>query len=333
MPIIQTYNRLTRAFPGGPHPAQVVISASDVTTPRVQAAIADLRRRALATNTMFEPVTVDVNAARSAAVVNIPIAGDGSDRTSQNAVNLLRSTLVPSTVGSVGTAYVAGPTASSMDFNHQLRSRVPFVFAFVLGMAFLILMWTFRSLTIAATTVVLNLLSVAAAYGALVAGFQWGWLQHLLHFTPTGAIASYLPLFLFVILFGLSMDYHVFVLSRVREEYLSGYGTREAVRRGVSRSAGVITSAAIIMVAVFGTWTTVGEVALKELGFGLATAVLLDATVVRGVLLPAVMSLLGERNWYMPRWLRRIPSNKRNEVRPPTWSALPPPEPAWTRTR
>jgi RND superfamily putative drug exporter len=180
------------------------------------------------------------------------------------------------------------------------------VFAFVLGLAFLLLLWNFRSLVIPATAIAMNLLSVGAAYGVLVSVFQGGWgIIHLpgIHHGP---ITAWLPLFLFVILFGLSMDYHVFMLSRIREGHDRGLETREAIRRGITHSAGVITSAAIVMVAVFSTFATLSVVSMKQLGVGLAVAILLDATIVRGLLVPAVMSLLGERNWYLPRWLDRI---------------------------
>jgi uncharacterized membrane protein YdfJ with MMPL/SSD domain len=202
---------------------------------------------------------------------------------------------------------VTGTTAGSKDFNDLMRERAPIVFAFVLGFAFLLLLAAFRSLVIAAKAIVLNLLSVGAAYGLLVAVFQWGWGESLLDFQSTGAITSWLPLFLFVVLFGLSMDYHVFILSRVREGYDSGLSTEEAVARGIKRTAGVVTSAAIVMVAVFAIFATLSQIEMKQLGVGLAAAILIDATIVRAVLLPAAMKLLGGWNWYLPRWLEWIP--------------------------
>jgi putative drug exporter of the RND superfamily len=199
-------------------------------------------------------------------------------------------------------------TAGSHDFNSLMRSRAPLVFAFVLGLAFLLLMVTFRSIVIPLKAIVLNLLSVGAAYGVLVLVFQDGHGAGLLGFTPIGGIASWLPLFLFVILFGLSMDYHVFILSRVKELRDAGLSTEEAVARGIKRTAGTVTSAAIIMVAVFAIFGTLRMIMMKQMGVGLALAVLIDATVIRGVLLPAAMKLLGEWNWYMPRWLDWVPS-------------------------
>jgi RND superfamily putative drug exporter len=181
------------------------------------------------------------------------------------------------------------------------------VFAFVLGLAFLLLMITFRSLVISATAIVLNLLSVAAAYGILVLVFQHGVGGGLVGLTHTTAITSWLPLFLFVILFGLSMDYHVFILSRIREAVDDGVPTEQAVRYGIARTAGVVTSAAFVMVGVFSIFGTLSQLDVKEAGVGLATAVLIDATIVRGVLLPASMTLLGDWNWYLPRWLQWLP--------------------------
>jgi uncharacterized membrane protein YdfJ with MMPL/SSD domain len=304
--IMKTYDRIQEAFPGGPLPAQVVIAAANVDGPRVREAITALKREAVATGQMHEPITVDVNDQKTAARIQVPLAGNGVDNRSEAALETLRETVIPATVGKVGQANVTGPTASSVDFNNQLSSRAPYVFAFVLGLAFLLLLWNFRSVVIPTTAIVLNLLSVGAAYGVLVAVFQWGWGGSLIGLDHHGPIAAYLPLFLFVILFGLSMDYHVFILSRIREGFDRGLSTHEAIRRGITHSAGVITSAAVVMVAVFATFATLSVVSMKQLGVGLAVAILLDATIVRGLLVPAVMGLLGERNWYLPRWLDRV---------------------------
>jgi putative drug exporter of the RND superfamily len=304
--IMKTYNRIQHAFRGGPLPAQVVLAAKNVDSPAAQAAITALKRDALASGQMHEPITVNINRDHTLARIQVPVAGDGVDKTSQHALHTLRSSIVPKTVGTIGAAYVGGPTAASVDFNHQLHSRQLYVFAFVLGLAFLLLLWNFRSLVIPATAILLNLLSVGAAYGVLVSVFQGGWGLVHIHGVHHGPITAWLPLFLFVILFGLSMDYHVFILSRIREEHDRGLNTHEAIRTGITRSAGVITSAAIVMVAVFSTFATLSVVSMKQLGVGLAVAIFLDATIVRGLLVPAVMSLLGERNWYLPRWLDRL---------------------------
>ncbi len=314
LPIMQTYNRIQRAFPGGPEPAQVILSARNVESPQVAGAIASLKRAALATGQMHQPITVDVNAQHTLARISVPLVGDGIEQRSQDALRTLRTSVVPKTVGKVGTAYVSGMTAYSVDFNHQLHARELYVFAFVLGLAFLLLLWNFRSLVIPATAIALNLLSVGAAYGVLVSVFQGGWGIIHINGVHHGPIAAWLPLFLFVILFGLSMDYHVFILSRIREGHDNGLSTQEAIRRGITRSAGVVTSAAIVMVAVFSTFATLSVVSMKQLGVGLAVAIFLDATIVRGLLVPAVMSLLGERNWYLPRWLDRLLPTQSSEL-------------------
>ncbi|HET7555564.1 MAG TPA: MMPL family transporter [Gaiellaceae bacterium] len=314
--IIKTYDRIEHAFGANPVPAQVVVSAKDVRSRRVRSAIASLEREALASGQMHEPFTVDVNPGRTLARIGIPLVGDGTNAVSQNALHTLRSSIVAKTVGTVGTAYVTGPTARSVDFNHQLSSRTPYVFAFILGLAFLLLLWTFRSLVIPLTAIALNLLSVGAAYGVLVSVFQGGWGIVHLNGVQHGPIAAWLPLFLFVILFGLSMDYHVFILSRIREGHDEGLNTHQAIRSGITHSAGVITSAAIVMVAVFATFATLSVTSMKQLGVGLAVAIFLDATVVRGLLLPAVMTLLGERNWYLPRWLERLMTRRPHEAQP-----------------
>jgi uncharacterized membrane protein YdfJ with MMPL/SSD domain len=189
-----------------------------------------------------------------------------------------------------------------------MKSTAPLVFAFVLAFAFVLLLLSFRSIVIAIKAIVLNLLSVAAAYGVLVLVFQDGWGKSLLGFDYTGGVLSFLPTFLFVILFGLSMDYHVFILSRVREAYDRGMSTEDAVAHGIKSTAAVVTSAALVMVGVFSIFGTLSMIFLKQFGIGLAAAVLIDATIVRAVLLPATMKLLGDWNWYLPRWLQWLPS-------------------------
>jgi RND superfamily putative drug exporter len=242
--------------------------------------------------------------------VSIPIDGNGGDERSVAALRLLRGEILPATVGKVAgaNAAVTGSTALDQDFSDLIRSRGPLVFAFVLGVAFLLLLVTFRSVVIPLKAIALNLLGVAASYGILVAVFQHGWGASLLGVEPNGAIVSWLPLFLFVVLFGLSMDYHVFILSRVKELVDGGRRTDDAVARAIKATAGTVTSAAAIMVAVFAIFATLRTVDMKQLGIGLAAAVLLDATIIRAVLLPASMALLGDWNWYLPRWLRWLPA-------------------------
>src|SRR5581483_8893933 len=231
--------------------------------------------------------------------IEFAIAGDGDNAASVAALETLRDTVIPPIAAGLPDTEVAvtGITAGTYDFNHQMRARLPYVFAFVLTLAFVLLLLTFRSLVIAATAVVLNLLSVGAAYGILVVVFQHGWLAGTLGFQTNGAIVSWLPLFLFVVLFGLSMDYHVFIVSRIKELHDEGVATDDAIRLAITRTAGTVTSAALIMVAVFGLFATLSLIMLQQMGFGLAVAILIDATIVRAVLVPSAMKLLGEWNW------------------------------------
>ena len=306
---IQIFNKIEDAFPGEINAATVVVKADDVTDPTVQSKIADLRKRALATGLMYGPIDVEANGRRTAATISIPLAGNGSDDKSKAALAKLRAEVVPATVGSLEDVEtgVTGTTAMSQDWNDAMRSSAPWVFAFVLVLAFLLLLVSFRSVVVAAKAVVLNLLSVAAAFGVLTLVFQHGWGKSLLGFEYTGGVMAFLPVFMFVILFGLSMDYHVFILSRVREAFDRGMKTDDAVSYGIRTTAGVVTSAAIVMVFVFAIFGTLSMLMLKQFGVGLAVAVLIDATIIRAVLLPAAMKLLGDWNWYLPRWLEWLP--------------------------
>lgn len=303
LPIMQTYERIQAKFPGGPLPAMVVVEAKDVTTPEVQQGIKAL------TATASGPTNTIVSPNKEVAIVSIPLPGNGTDDTSDAALATLRDTTIPQTMARVaGTqTNVTGMTAGSKDFNDRMNSRLPFVFAFVLGLAFLLLLVTFRSVIIPLKAIVLNLLSVGAAYGVMTWIFQDGHLEGLLNFESVGGITSWLPLFMFVILFGLSMDYHVFIISRIREAFDRGESTEDAVAHGIKATAGVVTSAAVVMVAVFAIFATLSMIEFKQMGVGLAVAILLDATLVRAVLLPAAMKLLGDRNWYLPRSLRWLP--------------------------
>jgi len=249
-------------------------------------------------------------------VIAVPLAGNGTNTTSVNALATLDTRVLPATLGKVpGVSYaVGGDTASNQDFSAQLDSRTPLVFAFVLGLAFLLLMVSFRSLAIPALSIGLNLLSVGAAYGVMTWIFQDGHLAGALGFTAYGGITPWLPLFMFVLLFGLSMDYHVFILSRIRELRLRGASAQAAVTDGITSSAGVVTSAAVIMVAVFSIFATLSEIEFKVFGVAMAVAVLIDATVVRGVLLPAGLVLLGDRAWTLSGRPRSERPNRRSEV-------------------
>jgi uncharacterized membrane protein YdfJ with MMPL/SSD domain len=306
---VRAIHAVQDAFPGGPQPAVVVIKAKDVRTAPVQNAISRLRQKALSSGQMLTPIEVTKSSDNTVARVTIPLVGEGTDNKSNAALATLRERVLPSTVGKVdGTQYaVTGITAASHDFNSKMKSALPYVFGFVLLFAFLLLLVSFRSIVIAAKAIVLNLLSVAAAYGVLVLVFQHGWGEGLLNFRSNGGIASWLPLFMFVILFGLSMDYHVFILSRIREAYDRGLKTEDAVAHGIKTTAGVVTSAAVVMVGAFAIFATMPILDMKEMGIGLAAAVLIDATIVRAVLLPATMKLLGDWNWYLPSWLEWLP--------------------------
>jgi len=306
--VIRAYDKIQKAFPGDAVAAEVVVEAPDVRSGAARSAIQELRRRALASGEMFRPIEVDVNSAGTVALISIPIAGNGTNSASKHAVLTLRDDLVPATVGGLpdATTGVGGTTAQSIDFEHQFRQRTPYVFAFVFALTFVLMLLAFRSIVIAVKAIALNALSVAAAYGILVLVFQDGIGRGLIG-ASSGGIESFMPMFLFVILFGLSMDYHVFILSRIREGVDHGMSTDEAVEHGIKTTAGVVTSAAIVMVLVFSVFIPLSFDLLKQFGVGLAAAVLIDATIIRGVLLPASMKLLGDWNWYMPSWLEWLP--------------------------
>jgi uncharacterized membrane protein YdfJ with MMPL/SSD domain len=317
--VMQTYDRIQDKFPAERLSADVVVEANDVTSPQVQGAIDRLGEQTAARPGLFEGLsTVEVSPDKTVASVAVPIAGNGTDSVSNRALDELRGEIVPSTVGQVSgvEANVTGETAGIKDFNDTMTSHLPYVFGFVILAAFLLLLVTFRSIVIPIKAIALNLLSVGAAYGILIWLFQHGHGESLLGFESTGAITAWLPLFLFVILFGLSMDYHVLILTRIRELYDGGMSTEEAVSEGIKGTAGVITTAAVVMVGVFAMFATIANVEMKQMGVGLAVAVLLDATLVRGVLLPATMSLLGDRNWWLPRRLGWLPQIKKGESEP-----------------
>src|SRR6476661_5404377 len=309
LPGIAVLKRVEKAFPSTDSPATVVITADNTRDPAVRSAIADLEQRAVASGAVHQPIDLTRDSTGTVAVLSTPLAGDGTDSASKQALTTLHDRLIPSTLGTVDnvTVNVTGQTAIDRDQSTMLSRNTPLVFGFVLTLAFVLLMVTFRSIVIPVKAIILNLLSVAAAYGVLVAVFQDGHGSSLLGFTPTGGVAPWLPLFLFVILFGLSMDYHVFILSRIKELVDSGMSTEDAVSEGIKGTAGTVTSAALVMVGVFSIFMTLSIVDLKEFGVGLAAAVLIDATIIRGVLLPASMQLLGDWNWYLPKPLRWLP--------------------------
>jgi uncharacterized membrane protein YdfJ with MMPL/SSD domain len=307
-PALGTIAKVRAEFPSAAEPAIVVAAGPTGWEAKGRAAAAELERLALARGIAHRPFTVS-GSDHLGGSIELPLTGAGDNASSKHAISVLRNELVPQTLGRIPRVETAvtGQTAEDVDFTHQMKHGIPYVIAFVLALAFLLLLVAFRSIVVPLKAIVLNLLSVGAAYGVLVLVFQHRWAEPILGFTSNGSIISWLPLFLFVVLFGLSMDYHVFIISRIREAVDSGMKTDEAVRYGITVTAGVVTSAALVMVGVFSLFGALSSLELKEAGVGLATAVLLDATVVRAVLLPSTMKLLGERNWYLPRFLERLP--------------------------
>jgi len=308
-PVLQTLAAVQDTFPGAGEPAYVAVQAPAAERGMLAGELARLEGLAAADRIAHRPFQLTWNGDHTSAVLSLPLTGNGANPASRQAVQALRHALIPHTVGRVAgaEAYVTGVTAQDVDFTSQIRGSLPYAIAFVLVLAFCLLMIAFRSVIVPLTAVVLNLLSVAAAYGVLVLVFQHRWAEPILHFRSNGTITSWLPLFLFVILFGLSMDYHVFILSRIKEAAVGGELIQQAIRLSLRRTAWVITAAALVMVCVFALFGTLASLDLKQAGVGLAVAVLIDATVVRCVLLPATMAVLGELNWYLPRWLDWLP--------------------------
>jgi uncharacterized membrane protein YdfJ with MMPL/SSD domain len=308
--------RIAADFPDTSQPAVVVLTGPALHEARTARGLRRLEAVAAARGIANPPFALDGSDDGKAAAVELPLTGLGDNRASRHAIETLRHVLVPRTLGHIPGLHVAvtGSTAEDIDFTSQMKHGTPYVIGFVLLLAFLLLLVTFRSIVVPLKAIALNLLSVAASCGALVLVFQHRWAQGLLGFHSDGAIIAWLPLFLFVVLFGLSMDYHVFILSRIREGVDRGMSNDDALRYGITRTAGVVTSAALVMVGVFSLFATASELELKQAGIGLAVAVLLDATVVRGVLLPASMKLLGERNWYLPCALAWLPASKRERA-------------------
>jgi uncharacterized membrane protein YdfJ with MMPL/SSD domain len=318
--VMQTYDRMQAAFPGEQFTADIVVEGRNLDRSEIQAATQELRQVARDSGQFHEPVTVDMSRDGQLAVLEVPLAGSGTDDTSVNALETLRDETVPQVVSPAVTSGevvgVSGFTAGSADFNELMSERIWWVFGFVFLMAFLLLLVTFRSVVIPIKAIVLNVMSVAAAMGIVTYVFQDGHFENLLDFDSTGAVAAWFPIMLFVILFGLSMDYHVFILSRIKEAVDRGESTEEAVSHGIKSTAGVVSAAAIVMVGVFSIFATLSFIDMKQFGVGLAAAVLIDATLVRGVMLPAAMKLLGKWNWYLPSWLEWLPKGPAIEGSP-----------------
>jgi len=318
--VMQAYDRVTAAFPSTGTTHTVAVRAPAGSAGEVRAALDALVARTtgnplFARDALAEP---EVSADGRVTVLGVATPYESRSDEAVRSLEALRAEL-PATVGRVpGAQYaVGGFVAFNEDYAAHVGRKLPLVMGAVLLLTFLVMAWTFRSVVVALTAIGLNLLSAGAAYGLLQLVFGGTWAEDLLNFHSMNAIVSWLPLFLFVVLFGLSMDYHVFVVSRIREAVLRGTPTREAVADGITRSAGVVTSAAVVMVSVFSIFATLSTIDLKQLGVGLAAAILIDATIIRAVVLPSVMTLLGPRNWWAPRFLRRRPQPAVAPAEPP----------------
>jgi RND superfamily putative drug exporter len=303
----QGYLLLREEFPKeSTEPVEIAV-AGDVRAPAVEAALTRLEQE-LARRPIFGKPTVEANEAGTVARVTVPIAANPDGERAIAAVRGLRSEVVPRAFAGVDAeVYVGGDTAEELDYHDTVNFWLPLVLAFVLGLSFLLLMLAFRSVVVPATAIGMNLLSVGAAYGLLVLVFQEGVGNELLGLREAETIDAWVPLFLFAVLFGLSMDYQVFLLSRIRERYTQTGDTNAAIAFGIGSTARLITGAALIIIAVFWGFAMGDTIAFQQMGFGVAVALLIDATVVRSVLVPATMKLLGERNWYLPSWLAWLP--------------------------
>jgi putative drug exporter of the RND superfamily len=314
----QAFLALVEYFPesGANSPAQIVI-LDEATDPAVQQGIEALTAATADDPSLGTPSPPRTSEDGSVTLLEIPLAGAAVDTQSEAAVQAirdLRNEYVPVAFDGTGVrVLVGGDTAFVTDFFDVSTDYTPIIFVIVLGLSFVLLTVVFRSLVVPAKAIVMNLLSVGAAYGAIVLVFQRGglgigeWVANLSGFQQVDAIEAWLPLFLFSILFGLSMDYHVFLLTRIREEYDRTGDNAEAVAYGLRTTGGIITGAAVIMVAVFSGFAAGRLTPLEQMGFGLAVAVFIDATIVRSILVPSTMRLLGDRNWYLPKWLQWLP--------------------------
>jgi uncharacterized membrane protein YdfJ with MMPL/SSD domain len=287
----------------------VVVTEADQAA--VQTAVSQLEERILAIPGVNGPPTGRKSADGNAQLISFQLSGGRNDEANRAIVRQVRNELRPEVFGPLAASgaqmYVAGQAAATMDIVGIYTDATPRIFAFVLGLSFLLMLVAFRSIVIPIKAILLNLLSTAAAFGVLVLVFQEGWFAAQLRIVPGGVIESWVPIFVFTILFGLSMDYHLFILTRIKEARDRGLDSRAAVARGISVTSGTITSAASIMVVVFAVFVTFSFVFIQQLGLGLAVAVFIDATLIRSVLLPATMTLLGDWNWWLPRWLGWLP--------------------------
>jgi RND superfamily putative drug exporter len=307
IPIMQSYDRMTAAFPSTGASHQIAVRVPAGSTEAASRAVDGLLDR-IAADPGFandRPPRVTTAADGRIFLISAGIPFDGASAEADQSLTRLRTSLLPATIGTVAGAEfaVSGQTAGENDFVASMTDALPWVIGFVLLLTFLVMLWAFRAPVIALSAIGLNLLSAGAAYGLLVLVFQNSWAEGFLGFTSTGGITAWLPVILFVTLFGLSMDYHVFVVSRIRES-VGVMSTRDAIATGITRSAGVVTSAAAVMIGVFSIFATLSTIDMKQMGVGLAAAILIDATLIRAVLLPALMTVLGKANWWTPRFLR-----------------------------
>ncbi|HEY3002587.1 MAG TPA: MMPL family transporter [Kribbellaceae bacterium] len=307
--VMQAYDRLTAAFPSQGTTYEIAVKAPAGTASQVRAQLDELVQRTEGDKLFAADGLTKPETSADGTVTRFEIATpyDGGSDEARQALTKLRKELVPQTVGTVnGSEYaVGGMVAADVDYAQHVREKLPLVIGFVLLLTLIVMTWTFRSVVVAFTAIGLNMLSAGAAYGLLTLVFENTWAEGLLDFRSNGAVVSWLPLFLFVVLFGLSMDYHVFVVSRIREAVLRGVPTRQAVAEGITGSAGVVTSAATVMIGVFSIFATLSTLDMKQMGVGLAAAILIDATIIRAVVLPSIMTLLGNANWWSPSFLRR----------------------------
>lgn len=296
----------TKFYAGVISPVEIVVDG-DPDADWVTAGVANLSLE-LSSNPLFGSLSVQPSDDGAVTIIQLPIGADPQSRVSYRAIETLRDEIVPAAFGNnASQVLVGGDSAGNLDFNTVLKEYAPRVFLFVLGLSFLLLMLAFRSLIVPLKAIVMNLLSVGAAYGVLVLVFQHGVGAGLLGVQQTESITSWLPIFLFCVLFGLSMDYHVFLLSRIREHYDLTHDNEESVAVGLHATGKIITGAALIMVAVFGAFAAGRLAEFQQMGLGLAVAVFLDATIVRTILVPSAMKLLGNANWYLPNWLSWLP--------------------------
>jgi len=299
----RAYDLLAKGF--GPGYNGPLLGVADISNGRA-AALPDIGERIAATSGVAYVSPPSVNPEGNTAVfVIVPQTSPQDEKTEDLVKHLRKDVLPPALAGTSIDFYVGGRTASGIDIGSRITGRLPYLFGGVIGLSFLLLMVVFRSILIPVKAAIVNLLSIGAAYGVIVAVFQWGWFAGLIG-VGDGPIEVFLPMMLFAILFGLSMDYEVFLISRIREEYLRTGSNAVAVSNGLTATARVITAAAAIMVSVFLAFVLGPDRVIKEFGIGLATAIFVDATIVRLILVPATMELLGDRNWWLPRWLDRL---------------------------